>query len=76
MKKHAYIIVSNNNFRVLEAALHLIDDTRNDIYLLFDKKSKVSKHQKSNLCSICNQSQVHVCKDKIVNWGGIHRLMR
>jgi hypothetical protein len=71
MKKHAYIIVSNNNFRVLETALHLIDDTRNDIYLLFDKKTKVSKYQKSNLCSICNRSQIHVCKDKIVNWGGV-----
>lgn len=33
MKKHAYLIVAHNNFRILEQLLTLIDDSRNDIYL-------------------------------------------
>lgn len=43
MGKHAsYLIVSNANFNVLKLCIKLIDDIRNDIFILFDKKAKVS----------------------------------
>ena len=40
MNKHAYLIVAHNNFYILEKLIRLIDDTRNDIYLHIDKKTK------------------------------------
>lgn len=43
MSKHAYLIVVNSILSVVRTALRLIDDIRNDIYLLIDKKSRFSE---------------------------------
>lgn len=43
MSKHAYLIVANSNLSVVRTALRLIDDIRNDIYLLIDKKSRFTE---------------------------------
>lgn len=39
MKKHAYLIIANRNPQQLQDLITMIDDSRNDIYLLIDKKS-------------------------------------
>ena len=39
MKKHAYLIIAHNNWKILERLLILLDDNRNDIYLHIDRKS-------------------------------------
>lgn len=39
MKKHAYLIMAHNNWKILEKLLILLDDKRNDIYLHIDLKS-------------------------------------
>lgn len=39
MKKHAYLIIANKNFSQLQTLLTLLDDVRNDIYLLIDAKA-------------------------------------
>lgn len=39
MNKHAYLIVANSNKNQLQLLINSIDDSRNDIYLLIDKKS-------------------------------------
>lgn len=36
--KHAYLIMTHGNFKVLKLLLRLIDDERNDIYIHIDKK--------------------------------------
>jgi hypothetical protein len=38
--KHAYLIITHNEFEVLEKLLQAIDDERNDIYIHFDRKVK------------------------------------
>lgn len=43
MGKHAYLIAANSNLSVVRTCLRMIDDKRNDIYLLFDKKSRFSE---------------------------------
>ncbi len=43
MGKHAYLIATNSNLSVVRTCLRMIDDKRNDIYLLFDKKSRFSE---------------------------------
>lgn len=39
MGKHAYLIIAHKNFKQIEILISLLDDIRNDIYLLIDKKS-------------------------------------
>lgn len=38
--KHAYLIIANKNPNQLQMLISMIDDKRNDIYLMIDKKSK------------------------------------
>lgn len=40
MKKHAYLITAYNNWEILRRQIGLLDDERNDIYLMIDKKTK------------------------------------
>lgn len=52
--KHAYCIIAHNEPLILQKLIEAIDDDRNDIYLLIDKKADISifqniKVQKSNL---------------------------
>lgn len=69
MGKHAYLIASNNNFSVLEACIDLLDDKRNDLYLLFDKKSNVSTTYKNSIIRRVNCSKVTALNDIVINWG-------
>lgn len=39
-QRHAYLIIAHNNFAQLQTLLSLLDDSRNDIYLHIDKKSR------------------------------------
>ena len=45
-KKHAYLIVAHQNEWQLQKLLTMIDFPRNDIYLLFDRKSPLSQNFK------------------------------
>lgn len=54
MMKHAYLIIANSSYQQLKVLINLLDDNRNDIYLMIDKKSKLNdcpqiKTKKSNI---------------------------
>ncbi len=73
MRKHAYIIVVNSNFKVVKTCLRLLDDLRNDIYLLVDKKTKTCDDICADLKQIVVWSRiVFVCKS--VNLGGYSQI--
>lgn len=36
--RHAYLIIAHNEFEVLKLLIECLDDSRNDIYIHFDKK--------------------------------------
>lgn len=42
IKKHAYCIIAHNEPEVLKTLVTLIDDIRNDIFLMVDKKTDIS----------------------------------
>ncbi len=67
MPKHAYLIIANCNFKVLEYCFRMIDDERNDIFLLIDKKTKVSAELEKNLKSFVKRSKLTICY-QLVNW--------
>lgn len=65
-KKHAYLIMAHNNFSQLQMLVSLLDDSRNDIYLHIDKKSKAFRCEDIHV-----QHSKLVFIDRIrVNWGG------
>lgn len=39
--KHAYCIIAHNEPIILQKLIEAIDDDRNDIYLLIDKKNRL-----------------------------------
>lgn len=39
MSRHAYCIIAHNDPYCLQTLVSLIDDERNDIFLIFDKKA-------------------------------------
>ena len=40
MGRHAYLIIANRNPKQLTKLLKALDDCRNDIFVMIDKKSK------------------------------------
>ena len=74
MSKHAYLIVANSNLSVVRTALRLIDDIRNDIYLLIDKKSRFIEDTLKLISSDVRMSNLFITNCFTVNFGGgIHR---
>lgn len=73
MSKHAYLIVANSNLSVVRTALRLIDDIRNDIYLLIDKKSRFTEDTLKLISSDVRMSNLFITSCFTVNWGGIRR---
>lgn len=65
MGKHAYLIIANRNPNQLKLLLKTLDDSRNDIYLLLDKKSKNIFQDKYLL----NFSPVYMIKPINIYWG-------
>ena len=62
--KFAYLILAHDNFSVLNRLIGMLDDSRNDIFIHFDKKLK-------NLPDINTESSgLHIIPDRIdVRWG-------
>lgn len=64
MNKHAYLIIANRNFEQLKKLIELLDDTRNDIYLLIDATSSEQRIRFS-----CNLSNLHILPEMPIYWG-------
>lgn len=67
--KFAYLILAHNNFHVLEKLIGMLDDSRNDIYIHFDRKLKHIPEVKTNT------SKLFILPDRIdVRWGTISQI--
>ena len=71
MAKHAYLIVANSNLLVLRTCLRMIDDARNDIYLLLDKKAGIREDIIESLKGEVILSKMVVSNSLSINWGGV-----
>lgn len=66
--KHAYLIIAHNDFSLLQKLISLLDDSRNDIYVHIDKKTK----NFSPDCFKVNNAKLHFIKKRIdAHWGHI-----
>ena len=67
MNKHAYLIVANNNWKILNMQIKLLDCKYNDIYLLVDKKS--TDFDEACLPK-CKESNLHLVSRRDIYWAG------
>ena len=74
MAKHAYLIVANSNLLVLRTCLRMIDDARNDIYLLLDKKAGIREDIIESLKGEVILSKMIVSNSLSINWGGYSQI--
>lgn len=55
--KHAYLVIAHNNINQIKKLIKLLDDKRNDIYILFDKKTKIKN---TELCFDNINSKINI----------------
>lgn len=66
MDKHAYLIIADSNIKQLNILVNLLDDSRNDIYIMIDKKSSLCKEKKI----VAKFSNVFYLDPINIYWGG------
>ena len=67
MNKHAYLIITHNNFEILEKTLKILDDEKNDFYIHVDKKVKNFDFEKFKV--ITKKSKIIFTERIDVKWG-------
>lgn len=65
--RHAYLIMAHHDFEMLKKLLVALDDERNDIFLLIDRKS--DGFSKTELMSCVRKSNIFWAKQKSMTWG-------
>lgn len=69
LKKHAYLIISHHNFEQLMFLLSSIDYDDNDIFIMIDRKSNISKSQLDSIKNSVIKSKIFFTKRISIYWG-------
>lgn len=66
-RKHAYCIIAHNEPEILATLIRLIDDERNDIFILIDKKApqNITNHLATT------RAGLNIIKPMSIDWGGL-----
>lgn len=67
--KQAYLIIAHNKIEQLKFLLSLLDYEKHDIFVLFDKKAKITENQKNDLRQIVMKSSLFFTKEIPIYWG-------
>ncbi len=73
MIKHAYLVLAHNEPQILEVLLHLLDDSRNDIFLHVDKRAVAVREYIERIHLECASLQI-VSAPIEVYWGDISQV--
>ena len=68
MNRHAYMIIAHHQFQLLQMLCQLLDDERNDIYIMIDKK--VKNFDESIIIKSVQHSKVFFTDRIKIQWGG------
>lgn len=64
--RHAYLILAHNEFTILDVLIQMLDDSRNDIYIHFDQKTKDIPPLKTKF------SKLQILSNRVnVAWGDV-----
>ena len=69
---HAYLIIAHKNPEQIKKLLSQIDDERNDVFLLFDRKSDVESLTKYDYD--LKHSKLYFAEPVKINWGGYSQI--
>lgn len=69
--KHAFLVISHNQFEILEAQIQILDSYGNDFYLHIDKKVKSDL---SYLKDIAKKSNIYFIDSINVQWGNFSQI--
>ena len=72
MRKHAYLVMVHNNYKVLEKMLLLLDAPYNEFYIHVDKK--VKNFPRSYFETLLKHSKIHIYSEISVNWAGFSQI--
>lgn len=67
--KQAYLIIAHNRVEQLKFLLSLLDYEKHDIFVLFDKKAKITENKKNDLRQIVTKSSLFFIKEIPIYWG-------
>lgn len=67
--KQAYLIIAHNKVEQLKFLLSLLDYEKNDFFILFDKKAKITDKQKNELTQIVTKSNIFFTREIPIYWG-------
>ena len=70
MGKHAYLIIAHNNWEQLKFLVELLEDPRNDFFILIDKKARdFDKEQFLSSFSTGLLKHIFFTKQVDIRWG-------
>lgn len=72
--KHAYLIIANNKFDQLAYLLELLDDTRNDIFLMIDGKSDLQPDKIKLLRRSISKASLYFSNRINIFWGSYSQI--
>ena len=67
--KQAYLIIAHNKIEQLKFLISLLDYEMHDIFILFDKKSKLTSKQRAEISESAKQSSIFFTEEIPVFWG-------
>ncbi|QEA44299.1 beta-1,6-N-acetylglucosaminyltransferase [Leuconostoc lactis] len=75
LKKHAYLIISHHNFEQLMFLLSTIDYNDNDIFIMIDRKSNISRSQLDSIKNSVIKSKIFFTKRINIYWGDYSQIL-
>lgn len=67
--KQAYLIIAHNKIEQLKFLISLLDYEKHDIFILFDKKAKISTSEKNSIHKVSKSSKIIILEDIPIYWG-------
>ena len=67
--KQAYLIIAHDKIEQLKFLVSLLDYIKHDIYILFDKKSKITKEERKQIENSVQNSTIFFTKEIPIYWG-------
>lgn len=67
--KQAYLIIAHDKIEQLKFLVSLLDYEKHDIFILFDKKSKITKEERKQIENSVQNSTVFLTKEIPIYWG-------
>ncbi|RSI78770.1 beta-1,6-N-acetylglucosaminyltransferase [Streptococcus mitis] len=67
--RQAYLIIAHNKIEQLKFLISLLDYEKHDIFILFDKKAKITEEQKNEMRQVVTKSDIFFTREIPIYWG-------